>query len=411
MKANHHPSEKGQAIVYLVIGIVVFLGFVALAIDGGMALADGRHAQNGADSASLAGGGTAAKVLDSGTPVCISYWTCDDADAAESAAESAAINRAASNEFTIDTNIDDHNGVDVTCNNTGKYIDVTVDISTTTTSNFLQLVFPSALHNEVDAVTRVYPRQPIGLDDAVIGLNTGSCAENGGYGVTVSGNGDTIVTGGNIFSNGCMRGNGNAGSANVVGGAVYGHELLPGNLTWNPEPAYTDRLIQPEDYIIDPEIDLDAQGNCIGGTTYRPNQVPSTIGPGLVCIKGNWTINSDLTGTDVTIYMLNGNITYNGNASVNITAPTDTNASPEIPGIWLYVPNGGAVTLNGTSSDNFVGMIYAPKSDIKLEGNAENIFEGQVIGWNVNIGGTNDMQVHYNNCTAYTRSPWIKLYK
>jgi hypothetical protein len=272
-------------------------------------------------------------------------------------------------------------------------------------------VFPSALHNEVDAVTRVYPRQPIGLDDAVIGLNPGACAENGGYGVTVSGNGDTIVTGGNIFSNGCMRGNGNAGSAVVDDGAVYGHDLLPGNLTWDPEPAYSDRLIQPEDYVIDPGIELDAHGNCIGGPTYRANQIPDVLDPGLVCIKGSWNINKDLTGTDVTIYMLDGNITYNGNAAVNITAPTDPNASPEIPGIWLYVPNGGAVTLNGTSADNFVGMIYAPKSDVKLEGNAENIFEGQIIGWNVNIGGTNDMQVHYDNCNTYTRSPRIDLHK
>jgi len=38
--------------------MVVFFGFVALAIDGGMALADRRNAQNVADSASLAGGGT-----------------------------------------------------------------------------------------------------------------------------------------------------------------------------------------------------------------------------------------------------------------------------------------------------------------------------------------------------------------
>ena len=55
-----HESEKGQAIVFLVLGLVVFMGFVALAIDGGMAFADRRHSQNGSDAASLAGGGEAA---------------------------------------------------------------------------------------------------------------------------------------------------------------------------------------------------------------------------------------------------------------------------------------------------------------------------------------------------------------
>ena len=62
MNSKKCNSEKGQAIVYLVIGMVVFLGFVALAIDGGMALADRRRSQNGADAASLAGGAAASLV-------------------------------------------------------------------------------------------------------------------------------------------------------------------------------------------------------------------------------------------------------------------------------------------------------------------------------------------------------------
>ncbi len=56
MNAKYHDSEKGQAIVFLVLGLVVFLGFVALAIDGGMALADRRHSQNSADASSLSPG-------------------------------------------------------------------------------------------------------------------------------------------------------------------------------------------------------------------------------------------------------------------------------------------------------------------------------------------------------------------
>lgn len=55
MNTKHFNSEKGQAIVYLVIGLVVFLGFVALAIDGGMVLADRRDAQNATDASALAG--------------------------------------------------------------------------------------------------------------------------------------------------------------------------------------------------------------------------------------------------------------------------------------------------------------------------------------------------------------------
>ena len=94
MNTNHRTSEKGRAIVYLVLGLVVFFGFVALAIDGGMALADRRKSQNGADSASLAGGGAAAKVLEDAEPVCYRYWSCNDAGSAMSYGESIAQNRA-----------------------------------------------------------------------------------------------------------------------------------------------------------------------------------------------------------------------------------------------------------------------------------------------------------------------------
>ena len=120
------------------------------------------------------------------------------------------------NNFSIDIGPGQHNYVNATCNNTGKFIDVTVEISATTPSNFLQIIYPDALHNEVDAVTRVFPRQPIGLDDAIIGLNPSSCI--GGNGVTINGTSETIVNGGNVFSNGCMQGNGNAGEINVNGG-------------------------------------------------------------------------------------------------------------------------------------------------------------------------------------------------
>ncbi len=61
---TYRNSERGQAMVFLVISIVVLLGFVALAIDGGMAYSDRRHSQNGADASSLAGGGAAALSLD-----------------------------------------------------------------------------------------------------------------------------------------------------------------------------------------------------------------------------------------------------------------------------------------------------------------------------------------------------------
>jgi Flp pilus assembly protein TadG len=407
MNNRLHKSEQGQAIVYLVLGIVVFFGFVALAIDGGMALADRRNSQNGADSASLAGGGEAARILEQAGPVCYKNWTCSDAGSAIAHADIAAKNRASQNDFTLDNNLNDHNGVDTSCeDDNGKYIDVTVYISATTPSNFLQILSPDALHNEVEAVTRVHPAQPIGLDDAVIGLNPSACS--GQNGVTVGGDAQTIVTGGDIFSNGCIQGDGASGSAVVISGTVEGHYTSPGNIDWTPEPGITDDVVETSDFYIAPPA-LDAHGNCIGGENV--NNLPEDLHPGLWCVKGNLNINKDTNGTDVTIYMLNGNLVYNGNASVNLSAPTNPNASPEIPGVLIYNLSGDSITLNGTSADTFTGLIYAPKSDISLSGNADTIFNGQIIGWNVKITGTNNMGVNYDECSGYIRAPFIELYR
>ncbi len=414
MITNPKKSEQGQAIIYLVLGLVVFFGFVALAIDGGMALADRRHAQNAADAASLAGGGQAADALEQGVQVCVTSWTCgNNAGDAIAHAYSAAIQRADTNNFNIDNDISDNNGVHVDCSTAGKYLDVTVDISATTTSNFLQLVFPSALHNEVQAVTRVYPPQPIILDNTVIALNPASCA-TAGNGVTMNGNGDTTVLGGDIFSNGCIRGAGAAGTVTVDQDGIAGHDIRLGNMSWDPAPVYTSTLIQPSDYFIQaPTCTV-----WYNGYGALPKDSSKRIPSGLYCMSGDLNLQQDLYGDGVTFYLPHGKVVNNGNAILELSAPSEDPADPGYPpappaitGVLFYVANGGSVTLDGTADDIFHGMIYAPQSDIKLTGNADNIFYGQVIGWNVQIGGTNNMTVDFDKCKSYTRPASIELFK
>ena len=49
----HKKSEKGQALILIVIAIVGLIGLTALAVDGGMAYSERRQSQNAADSAAL----------------------------------------------------------------------------------------------------------------------------------------------------------------------------------------------------------------------------------------------------------------------------------------------------------------------------------------------------------------------
>jgi hypothetical protein len=404
---NNHPkkTEQGQAIVYLVLGIIVFFGFVALAIDGGMVLADRRHEQNAADAASLAGGSKAAEILTNS--VCPNFFSCD----VKSAAEEAARRRADDNGFTIVKNLNGPNGVYASCTNTSddKYIDVRVEITATTQSNFLQLVYPSALHNDVAATTRVYPMLPIGTDAAVIALNPNTCTTDNG--IAVTGNGTVTVNGGGMFSNGCIQGGGTPASALVINGTIESHYNDPQNTTFTPTIGTTGDTLNFREYYIPPPA-MDAAGDCIGGNNV--NSLPKVMTPGLYCLKASDNVTKDITGDNVTIY-LSGNVHLSiaSGANVHLTAPSNDSYSPAIPHVLIYAANGANITINGDSNDFFGGLIYAPDepSQILMNGSAENVFVGQIVGWNVKINGTNDMNITYDACNGYISPTTLQLNK
>jgi hypothetical protein len=406
--------EKGQAIIYLVIGMVVFFGFVALAIDGGMALADRRNAQNVADSASLAGGGNAANLMED-TGVTTANWNCSSNPNILSAinlAESTAISRAAANGFTITDDLLQHNGVSASCGSfdygwyLDSYIDVTVEISSTSDSNFLQLVYPSALHNEVEAVTRIRPRQPAAFGNAIIALNPATCLgqQNGAI---FSGNSNIQVTGGGIFSNGCLSGNGTP-TVNVIGAGIYGH-YIEGSDLFTPAPQQTTYSIPASAY--------DAPlPDCSNPNAHNVAQLPQDLEPGLWCLTGDLKINGGVTnGTGVTIYVPNGSVTFNGNASIHLSAPENTAASsPAIPGILFYLPkeNSNMVKINGTADSYFIGTILAPGASIQINGTSyTEAYHTQVIGWNVELSGTADTYVTYDDKEQYGLPTSIELAK
>jgi len=413
---NKNNSEKGQAIVYLAIGLVVFLGFVALAIDGGMALADRRHSQNGADSSSLSGGAEAALTLES-NHIDYKNWSCGTVASAIVNAENTSITRAAANNFSIDHDLSDHNGVVAECLSTyyddlnflDKYIDVTVDISATTQSNFAQLLFPNALHNEVDATTRIRPRQPLAFGNAIVALNPENCSghQNGGI---MYGDGEILVDGGGVFSNGCLHDNGHP-TVVITDGVALGNELWiihPEN--WDPEPEPSDFQIPESAYYV-------PIPNCHDHWVDDLPLMPILIS-GLYCINDDLRINAgdeiSSTVAGVTIYVPNGKVDINGNATVKISAPPENpDPKPALPGVLLYLPasNTRDVEINGTALSLFKGLILAPRSSIVLNGTSGNSYVGQVIGWNVEVGGTNDFSLLYDGEEVFNTPTAIELAK
>lgn len=412
---NHtHNSEKGQAIVYLVLGLVVFFGFVALAIDGGMALAERRHAQNAADASSLAGGGQAAAYLDNHNNV-NEFWSCADGrvNVAEVIAKDTAKSRAAKNGYEIKYS-GSSNYVSTSCTqySYGDYIDIflyaTVDISDTTPSNFLQIVYPSALHNEVKAVTQIHPIAPFGYGNAIVSLNPAACG--GSNGTTFAGTGDSTINGGGVFSNGCLNGDGQP-SVEVTGGYGFNYvsEWEPGNTDWNPDTATTvPQHLPRQAYTLDPPT-------C---TTWYQEKDIKALAPnlpsGLYCFKTKVNFGGyDLIGTDITFYT-EADMVFNGNSKYTLSAPT----SGSMEGVLIYAKNplGSCTTqsilMNGTSGSEFSGIIYAPCAEVNLAGTGDLIaFNSQIIGWNVKVTGTALVNVTYNRDDTKTLPTTLDLYR
>jgi len=241
--------------VLFVIGIVVLLGFAALAVDGGMVYSDRRHAQNASDAASLAGGGVIALSLEN-SHVTYGSWNCSSSgiQAAIAAGEAAAQSRAQDNSYTLDLDVGDQHGVEADCgtedsgSHIAKYIAVSTEIPRTTETAFAHLIYPGELRNQVEAVTRVHPRAALALGYAVVALNPILDCNGNQNGVLFSGNNEVIVTGGGIFSNGCLSGNGSSLEVSVYGGSIIHAGEFETNHpgTFSPSPASGGGLGLPE---------------------------------------------------------------------------------------------------------------------------------------------------------------------
>ena len=116
----------------------------------------------------------------------------------------------------------------------------------------------------------------------------------------------------------------------------------------------------------------------------------------------------------VTLYMLNGEFVINGGVVQNPAPPQAPDPAPAIPGmVIMFAPgNNNKILLNGNSTSYFKGTILAPESDIDMLGNGDTDgYQCQLIGWNVEAGGTANTYVFYDDASQYSKPTWIDLEK
>lgn len=439
---QRNSSERGQVLVLLAIGFVVFLGFVALALDGGMAYSNRRHAQNAADSGSLAGGGAAALSLEN-SHLDYSSWNCADAraTAAMTAASGAAILRANDNGYVIGVETGDGNEVITECSNgddngsfVDKYIDITTDISATTQTNFAHLFFGGYLRNRVEAVTRVRPRSPLAFGFAIVST-ADSCPNQNQGGISFDGGGsgqNLSLSGGGIFSNSCIRAN---GGIDVSVDAPYPIRYVDDytqNGSGSVSPAPQPGPVEMPDFTI-PAPDCSSvpvrsdPGNS-GDVTLQPgrygqirhNNGTVTLEPGLYCISNGFEVNGDvIQGNGVTLYIQGGDFSVGAQAQVDLAAPAPSCAAPDCPpavaGLLIYLPesNDGEVSMRGNVSSLYTGLVYVPSGTIDVGGGSSEMptVNTQLIGWTVKIHGNVSIDINFNGGQTYNRPAALELYR
>lgn len=427
--SKQRSSEKGQILVLLALVLLGLLGFTALAIDGGMIFADRRYMQSGADSASLAGAGAIGAGVEA-LHMKTADWSCSDlfATSVIDQGYAAAINKAASNGFTIEQNSalgteGNLNGVKITCHNevvtdpdTGKptlvkEVDVWVMITQETNTSFVQLFTSQPMKNTISSITTVEPGVSAGGGYSIVALRTGPCHPSD-EGVLVSGDAEIVIEEGGIWSNSCMTYDGGVSvtiDPPAPGSIMYNNTDYPYDVNGvpgviDPAPTSTDALhpvtgglevnLECESASLDPyeNIGFHKPGDTMNLPPGNYGDITLTDGTivlegGLYCIDGTVNLNGGAFTIDtsssppigVTFYFTGSSFTVNGGVHLVIAAPNEQPAEvtanhPSDPGLedmLLYVPPGYApvIKINGNSGSSVSGTIYAPDSYIEVGGN------------------------------------------
>ena len=403
-------TEKGQALILIVLAAVALFGFAALAIDGSMAFSDKRHAQNTADTAAFAAALAKARSSD---------W------------EAAARARATSNGYT-------HNGTtqivevhlctnaNATCTalpvGADKSQYVQVKITSHVQTYFARVIGRSEFINRVEAVARAAPshRTSVFGGNALVALNKTACPA-----LDYKGSSTTTVTGSGIFVNsGCNSGSNQAFNANTGSGTfsapcltVVGGVTLGTNTTLvSPGTSCANATNKPELQIVDPLSTYKKPNPCgtsagtYSSTTLNPGNYSGAfppgnqtiMNPGVYCIDaGNQSFSlsggQTLTGNNVLIYMKSGNVSW---TSGGIRLKAMQNVDAKYDGLLLYMAIGNcsdvSITGNGTSS--YVGTILAPCSNVKLAGGSStgSVLENQIIADTITLTGSNTLNINFN---------------
>ncbi len=409
MRRTHRKSERGQALILIVFGIVALFAATALAVDGGNAYADRRRAQNAADAAALAG--ALARVHQES-------WF-------ERTYAVAAINGYGNDGVgnTVEVFSPPASGP---YQGNGEYIQVR--ITSRVRTYFAPVIGISSLQNVVEAVALSKPAEykPMFDGAAVVSLAaTSDCGNDKAFWVHAEATLD--ISGSGVFVNSKNRdcaliqqANGSirlepGQSIKVVGGWHIAKSQL---LTPFPPIAaapvpYPPPFYMPEVGCAGREAMVSSDGSTMSpgewGDAFPPPNV-SLLQSGVYCLDGDFAMESGqiLSGGNVLIYMKSGQMRIGNGAQLNLSAP-DNGA---LRGLLVYQPaeNHNLMVLNANVDSTVWGSFLAPGAEIRFKGSDSSFgFHSQFVGYTINADGNSNIVIKYAKEQNYLAAYWPEV--
>jgi Flp pilus assembly protein TadG len=383
MPALDPRQQRGQAIVLIALVIVVMIGFLGLALDGGRGYLDRRQLQASVDAAALA--------------AAYNYMNNND----YTQAEQAATNQYANNERLYVTPV---------CSGYG-----TVAVSCTFGDSTNQVLTLAVVNHSIAGVTfnatgthqiPVAVMQVLGSSSMTIGatatalarktgtngaaiqtLSPGGCGGAAGNSLTFQGNSTTLVTGdvwsnGNIFDNSAVAG----GSVNGNVAAICGTTpFLTMPTPWTVTGAQVNGWMMPDpNYTIPTINDTSRSWSSTSGSVELPGTYAAD--PKLTASSGCYFLAGG-------VYNFTAGFTDNGGFVSNDLRPPDepnlTATTAALTGTITLIPVVAlAVAVPGNSTVTVAGQSFTVTSAGAASGKTSIPVNSQAVSGTIAIGST-----------------------
>jgi hypothetical protein len=377
-------NQDGQTLILTALCMTCFMGFMALAVDVGILFSSRRKLQNAADAAA-----TAAALR------YINTYTGSNGSAAQTAAIAAGNSAGQANasagsvSVVVNTNPNSpaaHRG----CVGTNCYFEAIVSQQNPT---FFYSAFYALWKGQSAGTVAVAARAVAGApgvaDNCVYLTNKNGTAlkVQGNWAIDASTCGVYI----NSSSSTVEDDTGKAAKSGISATSISIVGSVPNNVTIAPgsSPTVLSTLPQsiPFGDVSAPTVPATCPAAPAGKLTGSPAagcysgtvSIGNATLNGLYIFTGDVTINGAVTGTNVTLAIMNSGGTYGslsvkpGNSTVNLTAPTTGTYS----GIVVYQPIANTNALNlqaGNTHGTWTGWVYAPGATLSMQDNGSKNF-------------------------------------